>query len=40
MGLQKRPERLDVELVATIHDEVIVEPPSSQMRYEVMWSRP
>ena len=29
MGLQKRSERLNVELVAVIHDEVIVQSPQA-----------
>ena len=34
-GPAKRSERLNVELVAVIHDEVIVQTPLSQMSYGV-----
>ena len=34
--LQKRSEGLDVELVAVIHDEVIVQTPPWQIRYRVL----
>jgi len=36
VGLQQRLERLDAELVAAIHDEVIVEPSFANLERDVV----